>query len=109
MAGSQTVLGNVLPGHCRTDTTARYTAVSPATIGRTASLLDLLLHDAREPQATQLSPVRLTRRTQGSLKLHKINGLPMSHHPIEVRSSHLSPGCAWTVNMVISIENRRLS
>ncbi len=27
-------------GHSRIDTTARYTAVSPATIGKTASLLD---------------------------------------------------------------------
>ena len=29
--------------HSRIDTTARYTAVSPATIGKTASPLDLLL------------------------------------------------------------------
>jgi hypothetical protein len=32
-----------LLGHSRIDTTARYTAVSPATIGKTASPLELLL------------------------------------------------------------------
>ena len=38
-----------LLGHSRIDTTARYTAVSPATIGKTASPLDLLLKPGGQP------------------------------------------------------------
>jgi integrase/recombinase XerD len=42
-AGVDTRVIQALLGHSRIDTTARYTAVSPATIGKTASPLDLLL------------------------------------------------------------------
>ena len=40
-----------LLGHTRIDTTARYTAVSPATIGKTASPLDLLLNSSKSKRA----------------------------------------------------------
>jgi integrase/recombinase XerD len=42
-SGVDTRVIQALLGHSRIDTTARYTAVSPATIGKTASPLDLLL------------------------------------------------------------------
>lgn len=42
-AGTDSRVIQALLGHSRIETTARYTAVSPATIGKTASPLDLLL------------------------------------------------------------------
>ena len=40
-----------LLGHTRVDTTARYIAVSPTTIGKTVSPLDLLLQPAKRQHA----------------------------------------------------------
>ena len=40
-----------LLGHSRIETTARYTAVSPATVGKTASPLDLLVQPPKRPRA----------------------------------------------------------
>ncbi len=48
-AGVDTRVIQALLGHSRIDTTARYTAVSPATIGKTASPLDLLLKPGGQP------------------------------------------------------------
>jgi site-specific recombinase XerD len=50
-SGVDTRVIQALLGHSRIDTTARYTAVSPATIGKTASPLDLLLKPPKRPRA----------------------------------------------------------
>jgi site-specific recombinase XerD len=50
-SGVDTRVIQALLGHTRIDTTARYTAVSPATIGKTASPLDLLLHSSKRMPA----------------------------------------------------------
>jgi integrase/recombinase XerD len=46
-SGVDTRVIQALLGHSRIDTTARYTALSPATIGRTASPLDRLWKPAK--------------------------------------------------------------
>jgi len=50
-SGVDTRVIQALLGHSRIDTTARYTAVSPATIGKTASPLDLLLKPAKRQRS----------------------------------------------------------
>lgn len=50
-SGVDTRVIQALLGHTRIDTTARYTAVSPATIGKTASPLDLLFHSSKRKPA----------------------------------------------------------
>jgi site-specific recombinase XerD len=50
-SGVDTRVIQALLGHTRIDTTARYIAVSPATIGKTASPLDLLLHSSKRKPA----------------------------------------------------------
>ena len=59
----------VLLGHSRIDTTARYTAVSPRTVSSIVSPLDMT--EAKPPRSQKAGPVKTLRPIRGKTELKK--------------------------------------